>query len=113
MAPRRWSRYTYSVGFLDQKGALLLTEPEPFTYRSLADNVIKTVENRDTLWGLAFQFFQPLPRPSGLWWVIADFQPVPIVDPTIALVVGSTIHIPSVRTVEQLIFSASRQQSVT
>lgn len=110
MPPRRYSRYQYSVGSLDGSGDLILSDPEPFTYVSLADTVIHTVATGDTLWGLAHLYFQPLARPSGLYWIIMDFQPVPIVDPTIALSTGQILHIPSVRTVTELIFNASRQQ---
>lgn len=110
MPPRRYSRYSYSLGVLDAAGALILTDPEPFAYVALADNVVHTVEVGDTLWGLADLYFQPLPRPSGLWWVIADFQPVPIHDPTLALAPGTTVYIPSVRTVQEQIFSAARAQ---
>jgi hypothetical protein len=109
--PRRFSRYQYSAGILDAGGHLLLTDPMPFGFVALADNVVHTVESGDTLWGLAHTYFQPLARPSGLWWVIADFQPPPIYDPTVALVAGSTIYVPSVRTVLELLFNASRQQT--
>jgi hypothetical protein len=109
--PRRFSRYQYSVATLDQSGALLLSDPEPFAYVALADNVIHTAETGDRLWFLAHRYFQPLARPSGLWWILADFQPVPIFDPTLSIPAGTTIYIPSVRTVLEQIFNANRQQT--
>lgn len=111
MPPRRYSRYQYSAGILDEVGDLILTDPDPFPFQQLADTTIHAVETGDTLWGLAHEYFQPLARPSGLYWIIADFQPVPIYDPTIALQAGQTLYIPSVRTVLEQIFSATRAQA--
>jgi hypothetical protein len=113
MPPRRYSRYQYCVAALDANGRLILSDPDPFPFVALTDNVVHPVVTGDTLWGLAHLYFQPLARPSGLWWIIADFQPTPIVDPTIALEAGQTIYVPSVRTVLEQIFSASRQQTGT
>jgi hypothetical protein len=108
MPPRRYSRYQYTAAILDPAGDLILTDPSPFPYSPLADNVVHNVETGDTVFSLADVYFQPLARPSGLWWVIADFQPNPIQDPTIALVPGTIVYIPSVRTVLELIFNSAR-----
>ncbi|MCZ2110357.1 MAG: hypothetical protein LC118_12450 [Dehalococcoidia bacterium] len=51
----------------------------------------------DTLEGLAGRYFAPLPRACGFWWVLADFQPDPIVDPTLELDVGRRLVVPSLR----------------
>jgi hypothetical protein len=109
MPPRRYSRYTFSEGILDQDGDLTLTEPVPFAYQDLSDNVTHVVQDGDTLFGLAGLYFDGLPRAAGLWWVIADFQPVPIDDPTIALTPGSTLFIPSLRTVQEQVFDERRR----
>jgi len=111
MPPRLHSRYTFSKGFedTDEPGVRLLTDRIPFEYRDLEDNVHHIVGEGDTLHSLAAQFFEPLPRPAGLWWVIADFQPEPIHDPTIKLTVGTTIIIPSVRTIEEVVFNEKRR----
>jgi hypothetical protein len=111
--PRRYSRFQYSLGVIDPVGDFVLTDADPFAFVQLADNVEHQVETGDTLWGMAHVHFQPLARPSGLWWIIADFQPVRIYDPTVTLVVGSTLYIPSVRTVLERIFNAKRQQAST
>ncbi len=108
MPPRRFSRYSYSQAYADANGRLLLTDPDPFPFVALADNVVHTVNTGDTLFGIADVYFRPLARPSGLWWIVADFQPTPIYDPTVALEEGSTIYVPSVRTVLEQIFNANR-----
>lgn len=111
MPPRRFSRHTYVLGIADEAApdALQLTERTPYGYRTLGDTRQHTVAQGDTLWSLAARYFAGFARPAGLWWVIADFQPDPILDPTITLTPGTTLYIPSVRTVTELIFSETRR----
>ncbi len=115
MPPRQFSRYTYSTAFLEvlpdgtATGALILSDPEPFRFRPFRDNRIHNVVDGDSLFSLAFKFFRPLPRPSGLYWIIMDFQPDPIHDPTIRLAKGTRLVIPSVRTVLEEVFSEKRR----
>ena len=110
MPPRRFSRFTLSSAVLDDAGRLLLTEREPYRFRALADTRQHVVQQGDTLFTLAGRYFAPLPRPAGLWWVIADFQPEPIHDPTLALDLGRLLLIPSVRVITEEIFSEARRQ---
>ena len=109
MAPRRFSRHTFTTGSTDSEGRTSLTDRVPYRFQKLSDNRHHVVSEGDTLWSLAFRYFRPLPRPAGLWWVIADFQPTPIIDPTIKLSPGGIIVIPSVRTVVEDIFDESRR----
>lgn len=108
MPPRKYSRHTFTLG-ITEDDQLLLTEREPYTFRVFADNRQHVVKRGETLWTLAGRYFASLPRPSGLWWVIADFQPDPIHDPTIELTEGAVLVIPSVRTVVEAIFSERRR----
>ncbi len=110
MPPRRLSRFAFSSAVLDEDERLFLTEREPFRFRSLPDNRQHVVQQGETLFSLAGRYFAPLPRPAGLWWVIADFQPDPVHDPTLSLDVGRAIFIPSVRVVTEEIFSEKRRQ---
>lgn len=114
MAPRRYSRYTFAYAAKDASGDLVLHGAEPFRYRDIADNREHVVREGDTLFTLAGRYFRSgsLPRPAGLWWVIADFQPTPIHDPTLALQPGRVLVIPSVRTVIEEIFSERRRRRV-
>lgn len=113
MPPRRFSRYAFSAAILDDNGRLLLTEREPFRFRAFPDNRQHLVREGETLFTLAGRYFAPLPRPSGLWWVIADFQLDPIHDPTLALELGRLVFIPSVRVITEEVFAESRRQEIS
>ncbi len=113
MPPRRFSRFSFSAAVLDDDGRLFLTEREPFRFRSLPDNRQHVTQQGDTLFSLAGRYFAPLPRPSGLWWVIADFQPEPIHDPTLALDLGRVMFIPSVRVITEEVFAEARRQETS
>lgn len=112
MPPRRLSRFTFSAAVLDENESLFLTEREPFRFQSLPDNRQHLVQEGESLFSLAGRYFAPLPRPAGLWWLIADFQPDPIHDPTLALDVGRALVIPSVRVVTEEVLSEKRRQEV-
>lgn len=110
MPPNRFSRHRFSLGVLDDDEHLFLSERTPYVFRELQDNKQHVVSSNDTLWALAGRYFVGIPRPSGLWWVIADFQPDPILDPTIKLVEGSIVIVPSLRTVQQEILNERRKR---
>jgi hypothetical protein len=110
MPPRRFSRFAFCTAALDDEQRLLLTEREPFRFRAFPDSRHHVVQEGDTLFTLAGRYFAPLPRACGLWWVIADFQPDPIHDPTLALELGRALVIPSARVVTEEIFSESRRE---
>lgn len=109
MAPRLYSRHQFCTAQADDDGSLFLSEREPFRFRELSDNRVHSVAEGDTLWTLAARYFRGLPRPAGLWWVIADFQPEPIFDPTVALAPMTVLVIPSLRTVVEQVFSEERR----
>lgn len=111
MPPRRWSRHSFVTAFKDEETPddMQLSERTPFLYRELRDNVQHQVKEGDTLHTLAAKYFRGIDRPAQLWWVIADFQPEPVFDPTIKLALGATIVVPSMRTLTELIFSETRR----
>jgi len=113
MPPRRFSRYAFCAAMLDNAARLFLTEREPFRFRERPDTRQHVVAQGDTLFGLAGRYFAPLPRPSGLWWVIADFQPEPIFDPTLALELRRVVFVPSIRVVTEEVFAEARRQETT
>jgi hypothetical protein len=104
------SRFGFCLGVLDDAGRRLLTEREPYRYRALPDNRSHRVVDGDTLFDLAGRSFAPLPRACGFWWAIADFQPDPIVDPTLALPAGATLVIPSTRVLTDVILGEARRR---
>lgn len=113
MPPSRNSRYLLCDGVKDAAGRLYLTEPEPFPYKELADNNYYQVGEGDTLFSIAHAFFPSFDNPSQLYWVIAWFQPTRIIDPTLGLVPGTWLVIPSEQTVRQEILNESRRDSYT
>jgi hypothetical protein len=111
MPPFAGSRYMFCSAISDDQGRTHLTDREPYGFRPHPDNRQHMVVEGDALWGLAGRYFAPLPRACGLWWVIADFQPQAIHDPTISLDIGRIVWIPSLRVVNEIILSPTRRLS--
>jgi hypothetical protein len=106
MPPHVRSRYLATLGLRDALGRLFLTERTPFRYDpTLAGTRQHTVGSSDTLWNLAYRYFSPFPNAEHLWWVIAEFQPQPILDPTLDLAIGRVIYIPSLRVLQERIIA--------
>ncbi len=112
MPPRQISRFALSAVVPSNRNSeqLVLTERVRYGYVAHTDNIAHTVVEGDTLFTIAAKYFAPLPRPAGLFWILADFQPNPIHDPTIALTPGSVMVIPSLRVVQTEIFSEARRE---
>ena len=105
-----WSRYRYCTVYEDTEGRQFLDEREPFRYSDEPDNIYHQVRDGDTWWGLAHRYFDGIPRSCGLWWLLCEFQPQPVIDPTIVPVAGSVIVVPSMRLVRTKVFSEGRKQ---
>jgi hypothetical protein len=112
MPPLAGSRYMFCSALSDSLSQRFLTEREPFTYQTFADSRTHIVAEGQSLFTLAGYYFAPLPRACGLWWVIADFQPVAIYDPTLLLDVGRLLIIPSLRVVTDVILGEARRREV-
>lgn len=114
MPPRTNSRHLYTTAQKRAGGShLFLSDRVPVRFRELPDNRVHTVREGDTLHRLAAMYFVglgelPFVSAANLWWVIADFQPEPIHDPTVQLVVGSKLVVPSTRTVQELVLKPVR-----
>ncbi len=111
MPPRVGSRHSFTLGVHDPDGRLHLTEREPYRVRAHTDNRVHVVVQGDTLWDLAGRYFAPLPRACGFWWAIADFQPDPIVDPTLALEPGRRLVIPSLRVLTDVVLGEAGRRT--
>ena len=119
MPPRRNSRHLHTtaqqrLNLADlSKATLYLSDRVPFRYRDLPDNRMHTVREGDSLTRLAAKQYASLGRlpyisAANLWWVIADFQPIPIHDPTVLPVKGEKLIIPSLRTVVERVLQRQR-----
>lgn len=110
VAPRTGSRHSFTIGVRDDAGRLFLTEREPYGFREHSDNRPHVVAHGETLFTLAGCYFAPLPRACGFWWVIADFQPDPIIDPTLELELGRRLYVPSLRILTDVILGEQRRR---
>lgn len=105
------SRYLFCQGLTDENGNLFLTDREPFLFVERSDNRHHVVTEGDTLFSLAHRYFSPLERPAKFYWVIADFQPDPIIDASLKLEIGKSLVVPSLRCLVEEIFNESRRDA--
>jgi nucleoid-associated protein YgaU len=105
-----YSRYRYCTAFRDSGAQLVLDEREPFRFADATDNRWHTAVDGDTWWSLAHRYFAGFPRACGLWWLLCEYQPVPVVDPTLRVQPGATIAIPSERLLRLYVFSADQRR---
>jgi hypothetical protein len=110
MPPQKFSRYEFTRLLEDSERRQHLGEREPFRFQTFPDTRTHVVADGDTIFNLAGRFFAGLQRPAGFWWVIADFQPDPVFDPTVPLAVGRTVFIPSIRVLVDEILSTNRAE---
>lgn len=103
--PRLNSRHQLCTGMTDENGCLFIADREPFRYVDLPDNIVHVARDGDTWASIAGYYYRGIDRSSGLWWAVADFQPVPVVDPTLKISAGTAIVVPSVNTIFNLILS--------
>jgi hypothetical protein len=115
MPPRQLSRFALSTAVPANVDAskIILSERVPYRYTVETDTIQHVVVAGDTLFTIAARYYASLDRPAGLWWVIADFQPEPIHDPTVDLTPGSLLYVPSLRLVQQEIFNERRRVTVS
>ena len=103
------SRYKFCKLQVDENERLFLDARKPFRYQAFADNQVHVVKDGETIWSIAGSHFRTIDRGAGLWWIIADFQPIPLHDPTIRLRAGTLLVLPSLRTVMTRILSEARR----
>ena len=106
----QWSRYRYCTQFTGEDGVTYIDEREPFRYRDEKDNRFHRAKEGDSWWGLSHSYFQGVPRPSGLWWLLCEYQPTPVIDPTIIIPSNTLVIIPSARVLRMYVFSQQRRR---
>lgn len=114
MPPIKNSRYQYSIGLTDTEGRTFLTEPPRIAYQDSLDNTIHVVQGGERLQDIAERYFGDFGSDvfpaAGLWYIVAQFQPTPIIDPTVKLKEGARLYIPSKRYVAQRVFDQARRK---
>lgn len=81
-----------------------------FLYRKFQDTVTHVCKDGETLWGLASRYYgNDLPGATLLFWIIGDFQPVPVVDPSLHFTSGDVVYIPSIRVVKLYLEDPARE----
>lgn len=109
MPPRANSRHLLVSGVFNSDGKRFLTDRVRYFYRSLPDTIVHTALAGDTWHSIAGRYYADLPRGAGYWWAVADFQPDPVFDPTLEIVPGAKVYVPSVQTLLTRILSETRR----
>lgn len=106
------SRYRHTLVFIDDRpveesgraaGVVYYGQRRPIRFRDDVDTIFHQVVDGDTLQSLANIHYQGFQDPSSLWWIIAEFQVIPIIDPTRKLKAGTALLIPSATLVSRLL----------
>lgn len=95
------------------EGALIVSLPEPVDRLDLSDDITHKVTSGDTLMTIAARYYSPIYRACQFFWTIADYQQPPILDPLAPLEDGTTLRIPSLRTLQEIILSEDRREIST
>jgi hypothetical protein len=110
------SPYNLSDVFQDEAGRLSFAARTRLLWEDLEGVRAHVVKTGDTLWSLAMRYYKSVGQPGDgarLWWVIADFQPEPINDPTIALQDGEIVLIPPLSAVQTALAGAGSDYLAT
>lgn len=90
------SRFRHVDAYTDSAGAVLLHEREPYLYRDREDNIQHEAKGGDTWHSLAALYYWDISVfACELWWVIADYQPLPVANATAPIRAGQLVIIPS------------------
>lgn len=97
MTPDRLSRYAKTnVLLIEATGVTLLAGRSIQPFRTEPDNLLHRVTGGETLHQIAETAYG-FPGAANLWWLIADYQDPPILDPTVQLEGGALLVIPPLR----------------
>jgi len=89
--------YRHGAIIQQTDGSLVTTLPERVEFQERSDTLIHVVAEGERLTDLAVLYYKEVFGDAAvdMWEVIAQFQPTPIIDGTIALPVDAEILIPS------------------
>ena len=103
------SRNRYNTEYQDDDGNYYLDDREPYRFENEIDNLVIEAKEGDMLWHIAHKAFAGERRPCGYWWAIAEYQPDPIIDPTIQFSANQKIVSPSKRVLNNKIFNSEQR----
>lgn len=91
------SRYTQADLLQDSAGRIFTGLRPRHEFADIDDIWMHVVEAGDTLHSIAHDYYgTETSNGATYWWLIADFQPEPIHDPTIALEPGDVLLVPPI-----------------
>jgi hypothetical protein len=91
------SRYRLSVVYQTEDDHLYFSLNEREPYGAEEDDIIHITSEGETLFSIAHKYYGELPGGVHHWWLIGEYQPTPIKDPSLRLAANSLVIIPSVR----------------
>lgn len=91
-------------------GKLRILPDAPFRFQEFDDTIKHICSDGETLWEIAAKYYHKrgLPRASMWYMWIANFQPEPIVDPTLKMKGGKVLYIPSPRVIRNYAQDSAR-----
>lgn len=106
------SRYRYTRAVTDSLGRTSLTDRVPLRYVDAPDNITHIVQEGERMEDIAQRYYSRFDSDvvpaASLAWVLRDFQPIPIIDPTLRLKAGTPVFVPSENFVAQRVFDPRR-----
>ena len=110
IVPSTISLFRFCQAYTAPNGRMYLTDIQPFTYEELTDTTTHVVIGEQRIEDVAAIHYQVYGEEACLLaQVLALFQPEPLLDPTVPLVAGSTVFVPSLRVIEERVFSEDRR----
>lgn len=110
IVPSTLSVYRFCQAYEAPDGRKYLTDIQPFLFEEFADTREHVVVGEQRIEDVAAIHYQAYGEEAYLLaHVLAHFQPEPMLDPTVPLVAGSTVFVPSLRVIEERVFSEDRR----
>lgn len=95
--------YRHALITEKEDGTIIYQLPERLPFIETDDIRVHTVQQEERLYDLAIMYYGKTRTTPWIYWeVIANFQPVPIIDPSVPLPEGSEIYIPSDSYIEEV-----------
>jgi nucleoid-associated protein YgaU len=107
-----YSRYRWSEQFQDEDNRSILSLRSTLDFAAYPGSMVHITEEHDTLESIAERYYEGMGEAAMLWWAIADFQPEPILDPTLRLTPGTKLLIPSAAVVQSFLLGVTETDAL-